>query len=501
MDNTENFSQFRRQSKKGILVIYLDILYKALKAFWILLFFFIQKFSKISENTLFYIYLGVGVLFVFFLVRAFLIFKNFQFKIENEHFILKKGIIKKTNTSIPFDRIQNINFKQNIIQQIINVHEVNIETAGSSKAEISIKALSFHEASELKKAITVFDKSNNESKSRDELDEKPLLKVGFLELLKVSLTENHLQSLLLLVAILVGFYQQINELFDSLGKREILDDYITENSSTLETSVYLIVGLLVVLTITAVLSSVVRVLLRHFNLTVFVKNNALEIYQGLTTKKSVILKKDKIQHITISHNPLKKKLGISFITFKQAISGKVKKKQDKVIKIVGCKVNQVSAIKTLLFPDENLEIYEKNYSDLYLKIRLYIRSTLLLLVLNIGLYIVFQNNHIFWINLLLVPVFIFSIELSFRKRYYLFNEDLLLVAQGTIETHKTYLPFFKVQNVKLKQTFFQARKNVADVVFQTASGKIKLPCLPLEKAHKIYNYTLFKVETSHKSWM
>ncbi|TXD46559.1 PH domain-containing protein [Polaribacter sp. IC073] len=499
MDNTENFSQFRRQSKKGILIIYLNILYKALKAFWILLFLFIQKFSKISESTLLYIYLGAAVILGLFLVRAFLIFKNFQFKIENQHFILKKGILKKTNTSIPFDRIQNINFKQNIFQQIINVHEVNIETAGSSKAEISIKALSFKEASALKQAITIYDKGTVHSET--EIEEKPLLKVGFLALLKVSITENHLQSLVLLFAILVGFFQQISELFDGLGKQELLDNYITENTSSLEASVFLIVGLLIFFIIIAVLSSVVRVLLRHFNLTVFVKNNALEIYQGLTTKKSVILKNDKVQHITISHNPIKKRLGISFITFKQAISGKVKKKQDKVIKIVGCKTAQISAIKNLLFPDENLDNIDKNCSDSYYKIRLYIRSFLILLILNVGLYFAIENNHVFWIDVVLIPIFIFSVELSFRKRYYLFNEDLLLVGQGIIETHKTYLPFFKVQNIALKQTVFQARNNVADVIFQTASGKIKLPCIPLEKAHKIYNYTLFKVETSKKSWM
>ncbi|WP_299671679.1 PH domain-containing protein [uncultured Polaribacter sp.] len=499
MSNSERFSQFRKQSKKGILVIYLNILYKALKAFWILLFLFIQKFSKISETTLLYIYLGIGLLLVFFLVRAFLIFQNFQFKIENKHFILKRGIIKKTNTSIPFDRIQNINFKQNIIQQLINVHEVNIETAGSSKAEISIKALSFKEASALKNAITIFDKKNVDQKT--ETSEKPLLKVGFLALLKVSLTENHLQSLLLLFALLIGFFQQISELFDGLGKRDVLDDYITENTSTLETSVILIVGLLMLLTFVAVLSSVVRVYLRHFNLTVFIKNNALEIYQGLTTKKSVILKKGKVQHITISHNPIKKKLGISFITFKQAISGKVKKKQDKIIKIVGCKSAQIATIKDVLFTNENLEGLDKNFSDIYFRIRLYIRSIFILLVLNVGLYVGFENTHVFWANILLIPIFIFAIEISFRKRYYLFSHELLLMGSGTIETHKTYLPFFKVQNVKLKQTMFQARKNVADVVFQTASGKIKIPCMQLEKAQQIYNYTLFKVETSKKSWM
>ena len=499
MDKTENFTQFRRQSKKGILVIYLNILYKALKAFWLLLFLFVQKFSKITESTLTYIYLGVALLLLFFLVRAFLIFKNFQFKIENKHFILKKGILKKTNTSIPFDRIQNINFKQNIIQQIIGVHEVNIETAGSSKAEISIKALSYKDASALKQAITIV--AVEDDLEVLEIDDKPLLEIGFLSLMKVSFTENHLQSLLLLIAVLIGFFQQISDLFNSLGKRDVLDTYISENATSVENNVLLIVGFLILLSVIAVLSSIVRVVLRHFNLKVFVKNNSLEIYQGLTTKKSIILKKDKVQHITISHNPIKKKLGISFITFKQAISGKIKKKQDKIIKIVGCEALQVTAIKNLLFPEENLDNIVKNLSDSYYKYRLYLRSTFILILLNLGLYLATKNSLVFTINLILLPVFILAIEINFRKRYYLFNSNLLLVGQGVIETHKTYLPFFKVQNVKLKQTIFQVRKNVADIVFQTASGKVKIPCIQLDKAQEIYNYTLFKVETSQKSWM
>ena len=320
-------------------------------------------------------------------------------------------------------------------------------------------------------------------------------------MIKVSLTENHLQSLLILFALLVGFFQQISDLFDGLGKREILDNYISENTSTLETSVVLIIGLLIFFTIIAVLSSVVRVVLRHFDLTVFIKNNALEINQGLTTKKSVVLKKAKVQHITVSTNPIKKWLGISFITFKQAVSGKVKKKQDKVIKIVGCKKAQVLQIKNLLFPNENLEGLTKNLPDIYFKFRLYFRTLFLLILINIGLFFGFENNYVFGLNVIILPIFILFIKLKYKKRYYFFNEELLVVGQGSVETHNTILPFFKVQNVKLKQTIFQVKKNVADIVFQTASGKVKIPCIPIEKALLIYNYTLYKIEISKKSWM
>ena len=78
---------------------------------------------------------------------------------------------------------------------------------------------------------------------------------------------------------------------------------------------------------------------------------------------------------------------------------------------------------------------------------------------------------------------------------------MLLVGKGLLETHVTYLEIFKVQNIKIQQTIFQKRSNVADLILQTASGKIKIPCIDFNEAIKIYNHTLYKVETSQTSWM
>jgi len=236
MDNSFDFSEFSRQSKKGIIVIYLNLLFKFLKAFWILLFVFVKDFSKFSGVTLTYIYLGVGALLFFFLVRAYLIYQNFQYKIADHQFILKQGILKKTNTSISFDRIQNINFKQNLVQQAIDVYQVNIETAGSNKTEISIKALSLEEANALKSQLSVSEKR---IESEEIVEEKPFLKIKPLELLKVSLTENHLQSLLLFMAVLVGLFQQLGDVFDGLGKGEVIDSFIDDNTSVFQENIIL----------------------------------------------------------------------------------------------------------------------------------------------------------------------------------------------------------------------------------------------------------------------
>ncbi|PQJ74220.1 PH domain-containing protein [Polaribacter gangjinensis] len=499
MNNFADFNQFQTQSKKGILVIFMHQLMQVFKATWILLIVFIQKFSKFSDPALGYVYLSFFIAIVILISYSLLIFKNFQFKIENNHFVLKKGIFKKSLISIPFDRIQNINFKQNIVQQIINTYEVEIETAGSAKAEISIKAMSLSHANLLKTALTNFSKSTNDIQS--EILNIPFLKVNFSQLIKESLTENHFQSLFLTVAFAIGIYQQVRDVFKNFKNQELFDNFVSENTSAIQTSIILILTFFILIVFVALISSFVRVLIAHFDQSVFIKKETLEISQGLTTKKSVVLKKNKIQFITVSSNPLKKWLNSYFVRFSQATSGKEEGKKNKIIKIIGCKKTHISAIKQLLFEDENTAAFHQNKSDEFYKNRLYLRAIFFLLVINSFCYYIFDNKSVFLINILLIPIVFFLIHLKFTKRTYVFSKDLLEITTGMIETHTILLPFYKVQNIKLKQTFFQERKNVADLVFQTASGKVKIPCLQMHLAKKLYDYTIFKIETSQHSWM
>jgi putative membrane protein len=499
MSNSFNFSSFCRQSPKGILVIYLNQIYGVIKVTWFLLFLIIKDFSKIKALGLAYFYLGIAAILLLLLIRAYLVYKNFQFKIEKEHFILKQGILKKTNTAIPFHRIQNINFKQNIIQQIIGVFEVSIETAGSSTTEIAIKALPLSKATSLKEIISNSSEFDNELEILSET--KPLVRIGFLELFKVSLTENHIQNLFLFFAIVIGFFQQIQQLLGSLGETVSIDGFIEENTSAVSTSILLVTILLFILIVMALLSSIVKVFLIHFNLTAYLKEDAFEINQGLFTKKSIVLKKQKVQNITISTNPLKKFIGISFITFKQAVSGKVNKKKDKLIRIVGCKQDQVETIKKSLFDASELEKSKKKFPDNYYKIRMFTLSFILLITLYSISCILFNLVEILYSVILVFPIVVFLIYKKVKKRFYKTTDSMLLIGKGLLETHLTYLEVFKVQNIKMKQTIFQKRNNVADLIFQTASGQIKIPCINFEDAVRIYNHILYKVETSKTPWM
>lgn len=499
MTSPFEFTEFSKQSPRGILVIYFRQLYSTIKITWILIFFAIKDFSKLSQIGAGYIYAVLITILLVYLVRAYLVYQNFQFKIDDNHFILKQGIFSKVNTSIPFGRIQNINFKQNLIQQIINVHEVSIETAGSTQTEIAIKALDLAKAKALKKLI--LNKSNSALETSSEVEEKPLINISPLALLKVSLTENHLKNLLLFFALLLGFFQQIQQVADGFGETEKLDGFIKESSNAVTPSIIIILTLIVVLTVIAFLSSLVRVFLTHFNLTAYQKEDAFEINQGLFTKKSIVLKKKKVQSIIVSTNPLKRLIGLSFITFKQAVSGEINTKKNKVIKVVGCKKNQVHVIRESLYNVDEIEKSDKKYPNNYYAKRVYFYSFLFLILSYIVLLYFFFKLKVLLTILLVIPAILFLIRKKLKKRFYKISNDFLMTGSGLIETHLSYLELFKVQNVKLKQSYFQQRSNVADVVLQTASGKITLPCLSFLEAIKLYNYILYKVETSTKEWM
>ncbi len=60
--------------------------------------------------------------------------RNFQYTVDKKFIRIKYGVIARNRTTIPFSRIQNIAIKQSLIDRILNIYTVAIETAGGSGA-------------------------------------------------------------------------------------------------------------------------------------------------------------------------------------------------------------------------------------------------------------------------------------------------------------------------------------------------------------------------------
>jgi len=75
--------------------------------------------------------LGIGLLiFVGFVVEKYLVWTYTHFVLTDRRVISRSGIVSKRSTEIPLERINNIDFHQNIFLRLIGAGDLDIESAG-----------------------------------------------------------------------------------------------------------------------------------------------------------------------------------------------------------------------------------------------------------------------------------------------------------------------------------------------------------------------------------
>ncbi len=73
----------------------------------------------------------IGYIALTFLI-AMLLYNNFFFLIDEDGLTIESGIIHKQQVTVPYDQIQNVNIERTLMDRILGVSKVSIETAGSS---------------------------------------------------------------------------------------------------------------------------------------------------------------------------------------------------------------------------------------------------------------------------------------------------------------------------------------------------------------------------------
>lgn len=495
---TFDFTQPLRQSSKGIVVIFGFNFYKFLKRFFVLLLAFGISLSK--KNSFFnltptLIILISAVIIIVILVVAILMYLNFKFFVTNDDFHLSRGIINKEKTVIPKSKIQNVYIKQNLLQQIINVVSVNIETAGDDKSEIEISALDKTMALALKKEL--FVKSNTLSEEEVNHNDKQIFfKASPYRLLLEGISQNHFKSFLIIMSFFFGLYYEFKEYLEDFKIQERIENTVQLESDSLMN--FLITNLIVLLLVVIVSSlfSVVKTFIINFGLEVIEHQKRIEINKGLLNKVSLSLTPSRIQNLVVKTNRLKRYLGLYTVSVKQAM---VNAKQRKSFVIVALEKLQVSDLIHKLLQNYNSTI-EKHKPEWYYNRISSIEMFVMILVFNIPAYVIFGAEK-WWINCILFPIAVGYIYLSYKKAYFQIDDDFVTVGSGVIDTTTTILEIHKIQSVELKQSIFQKRRHIASVVISTASKDTKIPYVTETVAKDIYNFLIYRVETQNKNWM
>lgn len=81
-----------------------------------------------------YILYLLGVIFVWPIIGSLLEFKHFQYQIEEDRMLIKKGLLNQKETTIPFNKIQNIDIDRNFLARLLKLSELHIQTAGEQES-------------------------------------------------------------------------------------------------------------------------------------------------------------------------------------------------------------------------------------------------------------------------------------------------------------------------------------------------------------------------------
>ncbi len=495
-----NLFEPQRQSLVGV-VVYI------IRNFRIMVTLFITILALGASNPKLFLYAlsGAVPLALLLVVLAWFQYRNFTFHIEGDELIIHKGVFFKERVVIAAERIQSIQVTESLLQRILGVVALKVDTAGSKGNELSIPALEQSRADLLKTLLYQFKEGEASVGISDaaniEVGEKAqttngqvLVKLSYMDLLKVGLTENHLRTGLLALAFTFGYISQYQDLIQKYLERYV-DEYAEQVANA---GISMFLAFLLIYSVISVLISLGRTLLRFFDLKAVLKADAVEISTGLLQRQQARIPINKIQFVQWETNPLRRLAGFESAKIKPTNpAGEVPRQQ----------VNEIPALK---FRESKLLIegifpgYVDPETGVYANAAAYVRiNTILfsLLILPATAVAWFQVEMLALLVLLLyVPVVFLSLQYG-RRVELLISETYLLLRKGWIFPKRIVLPSHKLQSVAISQSFLLKRRSLCNLTLYTAAGYRVVRYLRESEAERLRDYLLFKIESSNEPWM
>ncbi len=501
VQNDHDFSIPTRQPSVAIGIILIKFVRITVRAIWpLLLSFFIgRRAGSTFEDVVGYLVLGFAA---FNLIGSILTYFRFYYYIKDNAIVLDKGVLKKTRTNIPFERIQTINFSQNLLHRLFNVVSVEIDSAGANKSEISIDALSKEEAIALREYIMaekeqIINEIGTEEEKEISADKSPselLLHLTPFDLLKVGVSQNHLRSMGIIFAFV---FTTINELTNDIG--DFLSDQFTQfESYAVHNTLFAFLFSAVLVIIISFLFSLGNSVLKYYDLKLWMGKNGLKLVRGLLNREEVTINKNKVQMVSWSTNPIRKFFKMYTLQIAQASSTEVNTQKSK-INVPGSYKKQISRVINMVFPSEYLGTEVKHSISSAVKQRIVLFYGILPSLVSLSLWFLIEEAAFYF--LLILPLSVFLGRAYYKKRSYEINEELIRSNSGIVGTENVLTQIHKIQAVKVKQSWYQRRKQLATIELYTAAGEMSIPFITLNEALQLENFILYRIETDKREWM
>lgn len=422
------------------------------------------------------------------------------YTVDSRQVKIQKGLINKSTTVIPYDRIQTVRQSQWFFLAPFDLTTVNIETAGGSdsKSEAVLKVV----------PIAVFDaieNYRNQSEPQQEVAYKVKESSGVVDSVKKPmfrrLPASHILifavtnlNILASSAVIAGLGSRI---LNNVGKR--LNDEVTQ--VVFSSLVYIILGILGIIFL-GFAYSLVRTLLNYYDFRIARTGNTLVIKSGLLKEKTQQIPIHKIQNVQVKKHPIRRLFGFSSILV-YVYSGQDKQsKEDNsdnhtyLFPII--KTDEVYPFLATYLPEWQLHSPQ---IKLLTQNRLwyFIRWTLLTIAIFVGLEVIFWQVVPVWVVALVILFFLFVLlgdYLDANGQGYGFSQNRFICVQRYhfFTQEINFLDKNKVQNITQRTTpLLYHRQKIGHiklpVKMSSGSGdQIKLRFIPVKVIQEIKQF-------------
>ncbi|WP_209389360.1 MULTISPECIES: PH domain-containing protein [unclassified Chryseobacterium] len=491
-----SFFQPQRQSKTGIVLLFLYNIGIVIKNLWVLIVLFFVKKEKV-ESWMIIVAIIAAILIL--IVSAILQYFHFKYYIddENEEFVIHEGIINTSVTKIKKKNIQEVNISQPFIHRFFNIYKLEIDTPGSSEMEVKISALTKQNAIDLKKyllteiAVEPLEKADDVLVN-EEIKQPRSIKISTASILKYGITANYVRSFLAMVSLLIYGFSELSNVLKKVEFEKQLD-YDTVEAKFLAFSIPVILGIVLVVILVGIIVNAVRTMIKFFNFKITENNQSFSFEYGLFNTRNSIVNKSKVQVITETQNWIQKKMKISYVKFLQI--GKNEEEDEKNVAAVPG-INNLEKEKLISTIWKENPVFENALKPNF---RLIIVHTFQWIVLPLILIFTIEKELFIKYWFLAVTYIVLTelfILISFRNLRLFYNERFIRLKYGIWDVDNRTFEVEKLQTVKISQYFWQRKTNLGSITFYTSAGRFKMIALNFVKLKKLLNYCIYKIETN-----
>jgi putative membrane protein len=394
--------------------------------------------------------------------------QRFSYEVTEDTFDIASGVLSRREREIPYERVQNVDISENVLQRLLGLAQVRIETAGGSGTEARLRYVARTEATRLQKLLGERKRrvaGGADSAAGDagagtgagaaregDIETETLFTLSDRELGILGVVSADLRLLGLASVVLSGFAPQVAAQLQP-----------GPNLVSLAGPVLALLGLLGLWALSAVTA-----VFRFYGFELRRRADELRYERGLLQRYSGTIPVDKVQTLRLRENVLARALGYAGLVIETAGYGPG---QDGGAQsaVPLAKRERALALAREVEPVGEVEFERPPRRA---RTRYAARYGLAVAGLTAGLWVVDALTG--WLPLwylaagllLAVPP---AAHLAWRHRGYHVGEDYFVTRNGFWRRETVVVPYDRVQTVANNQSVFQRRRDLGTVRVDTAS--------------------------------